>query len=437
MHGRALGLAVALGCGAVLRLIWLSDIEYKADEDYSMHIAREVGQTEPWPATGMPSSVGIPNFGLSAWLFVFVGRVFSVETPPDLARGVAVLSIVAMGLYVPFVRGFVAESEREVWYWGGAMMAVNPLAVFLHRKIWPPALFPLFTLALLAGWLRREKPMGALTLGVGGALAGQLHMSGFFLSAAFVGWCLLFDRHSMRWGWWLLGSCVGALPILPWIITIVEHPEFLDSGSQQASWIHPLKGLFWIRWFVQPYGFDTLNHSLGSDFWDLMRYPLIGNRPTFLVAGLHLLSAMLFARIGLPTLKRWWRDRRGWSSMIVGRSSPTAFSLAAAFWGFGFLFAVTAIPYRYYYLLVSMPLMFVGAARIALAVEDINPCRLLRPRSSLFLLCVTQALISFAFLSYIHLQDRQIRGDYGIPYRLHSPAPQIGELSKRMRESKD
>ena len=65
-----------------------------------MYYALEVGRSEGWPAVGMHSSTGIPNFGMSVWVFVALGRAFAVQTPPDLARAVAVCSILAMLLFI-------------------------------------------------------------------------------------------------------------------------------------------------------------------------------------------------------------------------------------------------------------------------------------------------------------------------------------------------
>src|SRR5262249_8196116 len=266
------------------------DIEYKGDEAYSMYYARAVGRSEPWPAVGMPSSAGTPNFGLSVWVFVGLARLSAAETPPELARAVALCSILALALYLPVIRRLVRRREREAWAWGVALMALSPLTVLLHRKIWPPSLFPLFTLAALAGWLRRDRAAGAFVFGLAGALLGQVQMGGFFLAAAFALWAGCFDRASVRWRWWFLRSAAVALPMLPWLVRFWQDPAVF-APTEEGSWEHPLTGLFWLRWLVQAYGFDTLNYPLGGEFWAFLRHPLIAGRPTYLVAALHGLSA--------------------------------------------------------------------------------------------------------------------------------------------------
>src|SRR5262249_22442188 len=157
---------------------------------------------------------------------------------------VALCSILAMVLFLLLMRWLIPEGEREAWYWGIALMALSPLAIFLQRKIWPPSLSPLLTLAMLAGWLRRDRRAGATVLGTFGALAGQLHMASFFLTAALAGWALLFDRKSMRWPWWLLGCVLGALPAVPWLLTIYQSPELVAIKADQG-WLNVVKSLVW------------------------------------------------------------------------------------------------------------------------------------------------------------------------------------------------
>src|SRR4051794_33689296 len=82
----AIGLTCALVAGAFLRLIWGLDIEYKADEVWTFEQARQLLTGQEWPCFGMPSSVGLPNPGLSLWVFGALDLLFAVQSPPDLAR---------------------------------------------------------------------------------------------------------------------------------------------------------------------------------------------------------------------------------------------------------------------------------------------------------------------------------------------------------------
>jgi hypothetical protein len=221
--------------------------------------------------------------------------------------------------------------------------------------------------------------------------------------------------------------------MVPWAYQMLQGLDYRPPKNP-ASWLHPLQGLLWVRWLVQPYGFESLNHPLVGDYLrDFFRYPLLSGRPTFLVGCLHLLLAALFVAVGVPALRRLWRRRADWPALFVGRSSATAFTLAAGFWGFGILFTLTLRPFRYQYFLVSMPLMFVWAARMALSLEGVERPAL-APRRALALVCVAQGLLTLAFLGYVRVNQRELAGDYGTPYRAQRPAWPVGALSAELRD---
>src|SRR5262249_23742786 len=185
-----LGIILALLAGASLRLIWPEDIEYKADEAWTFQHSRDAAL--PW--LGMPSSVDIPNPGMSVWVFVLLQRLSGAADPPALARAVQLVNAAALVLLVCFAFPHVLRGEREPWLWAAALVAVNPLAVLFHRKIWPPCVLPLLTLAMLYGWWYRRRRGPAFVWGLVGVCLGQIHMAGFFFATRFVLWALLFDR---------------------------------------------------------------------------------------------------------------------------------------------------------------------------------------------------------------------------------------------------
>src|SRR5262249_35454053 len=61
------GLAAVLALGVVLRLLWVSDMEYKREEAWAFERTQ---RAEPFPLVGMPNSVGVPHPGLSLWVFL-------------------------------------------------------------------------------------------------------------------------------------------------------------------------------------------------------------------------------------------------------------------------------------------------------------------------------------------------------------------------------
>src|SRR5262249_44475725 len=145
---------------------------------------------------------------------------FGVQTPPDLARAVQLVNVAALVLLCACALRLVPAEEREPWLWAAALAAVNPLAVLLQRKIWPPSVLPLFLVLLLAGWWRRDRRAGALLWGLTGALIGQIHLSGFFFAATLAAGTWLRRRTSAAWRYWIAGGVVGLLPLLPWLMCV-------------------------------------------------------------------------------------------------------------------------------------------------------------------------------------------------------------------------
>lgn len=416
-----LGLAAALVVGAVLRLIWGLDIEYKFDEQWMFERTQRAGVEEELPLHGMPTSAGFLNPGLNVWIFVGLARTFGVVDPPGLAKCVQIASILALLVLLLFAVRLVPREQREPWLWAIALMALNPIAVVYHRKIWQPCLFPLAIAAFLIVWWKREKGWASFLWGLLGALLGQIQMAGFFFAGGFALWTLLFDRRSVRWKWWLAGSVVGTLPLLPWLHYLATRPE--TEAVRNSSLWNLLVPKFWLRWLTYPLGLGA-NFVLGSDFRDLLRYPVINGTPTYLVGVLHLvlvgLAGLILVRGG-----RWaWAHRSRWRDVFTGQGSRTFLALAAAAWGFGLLMTASTMQFHRHYMLVALPLPFVWLAWLALARKDTAeekpaPRRrpwLPSPRATLAALCVVQGLISLAMLGYIHVNQRRIRGDFGVPY---------------------
>src|SRR4051812_4042749 len=117
------GLLAALLLGGVLRLLWGQDIEYKADEAWTFARTQCVGDAEPCPWAGMPTSAGFPNPGMSLWVFLELGKLTAAHDPVALARAVQLLNLVALACLVLFALRAVPRPEREVWLWAAALAA--------------------------------------------------------------------------------------------------------------------------------------------------------------------------------------------------------------------------------------------------------------------------------------------------------------------------
>ncbi len=412
------GILLALVAGAGLRLVWPEDIEYKADEAWTFQHSRDAEL--PW--LGMPSSVDIPNPGMSLWVFVLLQRLSGAADPPALARAVQITNVLALVLLIGFAFRCVSRGEREAWLWAAALVAVNPLTVLFHRKIWPPCVLPLLTLTMLYGWWYRGRRGPAFVWGLAGVCLGQIHMAGFFFAAGFVLWALLFDRpwrERIVWRSWLLGSVLGALPMLPWLMHLLAHPNTRPGNPHR--WVHACELKFWIRWFSESFGLG-IDYTFGPYFREFLSYPLVAGRPTYLVGLLHgllvALALVLLARAAVIL----WRRRACWCELGIGRDSASAFTQNAALWGFGLLLTLSSFSIHRHYMIVLFPLEFLWVARLALTSGQEQKQSLRLGRALLLSLWCAQFLVSANMLAYIHARQNFAGAEYGMPYSAQSAA---------------
>jgi hypothetical protein len=406
----AAGLVFALAAGVFLRLIWPGDIEYRNDQLWLFNLTQQAGRSLPWPWLGLPSSVQILAPGASVWAVIGLARTAGVTTPIGLGLAIKVLNSIAIIALVAFAYVFVAPEERELWLWAAAFEAVNPVCVWLERKIWQPSIFPIFTLIFLAAWWRRARPRPAFFCGLMGALLGQIQGSGFFFAGGLALWAWLFDRRRVAWKSWLAGSIIGALPMIPWVIYMAH--QMGQGGMPHSRWHNVLDPRFYTAWFSIPFGVN-LHDPLGRDFYQFLKYPLLDGIPTFGVALLHLLLLGTGCSVlGLGVI-RLWLDRANWRVFLVGRESETAFTQQAALLGFGGLMTLSGLPGHIHYLIIVFPLIFVWLARTVL--NHTGPLKMaISGRQILTMLCVLEFLLSFMFLAYIHQNHGAPGGDFGI-----------------------
>jgi len=398
-------LCAALAAGAVMRVIHPGDIEYKDDERYTFGEVQRVLHGGSLPALGMPMSVGPANPGMSIWIFVALGWITGAETPPQLARAVQAVNVIALGGLVALACFVIAADRRETWLWAAALWAVNPLAIVLERKIWAQSVLPIFTVALVAAWLQRRRPLGSLLAGVLAAVAAQIHMSGGLLAAALVGWTAIGDRRSVRWLSLGAGAAVASLPALPWI-SAVAHT---GSALHRLRW--PF-GSFYKYWLMRAFGFGA-EFPLGpADFSRFVRGPVIDGQPAWLLfallATMAAIGALLLVLAAVRLAGSRW-SLRGW----VFGSTESGRLVRAVFWGFGGLLTTLTIvgaglfPH---YLEVAAPVISLWVASLAAAAGGGVIAG--RERRLLAALCVCNALVAGALLAQIHSAGGS-SGDFG------------------------
>ncbi len=429
----AIATAVAVLLGAVLRLSWGWDIEYKADEQYTTDAALGLGNQAPWPPLGMESSVHIRNPGMSIWVFSALARIFDAHDPVGLARGVQFANVAALAILLWFALCLVPREEREHWLWATALAALCPAEILYDRKIWAQSVVPIFAMLTWIAWWYRRRPVGALLWGLLGAVLGQIHMGGFFLGAAIALWTALFGRSGkgrVQWGYWLVGSLLGMIPLVPWLEylwSLCQTRVGNEGGLEQLiSLLNDAKvsiGLrFWVYWVGFPFGLN-LSHSLGrKHFIDFLRYPVVADRPTYGVLLTCLVSGFVAVRILFGTILALWRQRERWQTMFLGLESESAFMTSCAFFGYGLLLATSSLKVNCHYLMIAFPMQYVWLSRLALRVGP-SPTRPALGRELLLTMCIADFLMSVLFLYYIHVNGGAPHGDYGLSYGAQYGSP--------------
>jgi len=424
-------LALALICGGILRLVWIEDMEWKNDEQWSYRMSQEVGRTRPWPGVGMRTSLEFPNPGLSVWIFVAIGRI--AHSPTSMARVLVLLNMIGLIGFAGAVRAYLPSREREPWLWGLALQAVSPFAIRLSRKIWPPSILTPLLLLLWISHQHRQARWGAFTWGLVGAVIGQVHLSGWFVATGLVLGTLVAEwrsslPRSRYWHWWLFGSVLGLISALPWVRALPRSTLSLPAGRTDIMIMKRapgyLYGLAATASSVLPY--SVL--GLGEDSLEFEVGPIIDGIPTHvpeLLRGFIVLAVVvrvvvrLWGAIVAPGLR--WALRmmahgalrhRDPDESVSGEPAHAARECAST--GF-YLWSTIAIPsviflmvtnvYFYHYYYVLCPFLFVLIAVCMLPWRRV-----------LLGLVIAQALMSYAFLHYLHQNGGISRGEYGLTY---------------------
>ena len=241
-------------------------------------------------------------------------------------------------------------------------------------------------------------------------------MAGFFFAAGFVLWALVFDRpwsERVAWRSWLLGSVLGSLPMLPWLVHLLNHPSARPVNPHR--WVHACEMKFWIRWFTESFGLG-IDYTFGPYFRDFLRYPVLAGRPTYFVAALHGMLAAIALMLMVRAALGLWRARTRWRELWIGRASASAFTQNAALWGFGLLLTLSCFSIHRHYMIVLFPLEFLWVARLALASRDGAACSARLGRMLLLTLWCVQLGLSANMLAYIHGRHDFANTEYGVPY---------------------
>jgi hypothetical protein len=302
----------------------------------------------------------------------------------------------------------VPAAEREPWLWAAALIAVNPVAVVYHRKLWPPCMLPVFCLLFLVGWWHRDRRWGALGWGIVGACLGQIHATGFLFALSVV--VTTATRRGVRWGWWLAGSVVGTLPMTRWLYYLAYERDPMGSNALEPHrWI---EGKFWFHWITEPLGLD-LRGIFGEDHANYLRWPVVDGWPTYAGAITQILVGVFGAAILGIAIQRWWMRRLAVERPAAPNSS--ALLVRAGFVCFGLFLTIAAVRFYRHYLIVTFPLMALWLTRLTLPDGGTDGEKALG-RRLLAGLCAVNALSCVLMLSHLHAEGGAPNGPFGRSY---------------------
>ncbi len=395
-----------IAIGLFLRLVWVSDMEWKDDEQWMYAKAHEVAASGHLPAAGMRSGGGIVNPGMSVGVFAVIAK-FTAD-PLEMNRVVQIINILSVLGFLLFIFLKVEADERQTWLFGIALAAVSPLAVLFSRKIWAQDLLPILSFIIILSNSYRSKGWGAFLWGLAGALIGQVHMSGFFFAAGLFVFTVLHDHYNkinFRWMYWIAGSVIGSITIVPWIHFMLDNPQI----TRQSFW-HIFQFNFYLYWFLDSQGLNIM-YSIRKDFWLFIKEPFIAGVPTYLVAIMHLylVSAAVF------TVTSVWKYAKRGIQFVKAKTpfekiflnmSTTRFYLFSILLGLGVFMTLSGSTIYPHYIICAFPFSYIFLAKI-----------LQHRKRVLNGVIFAQLFVTGMFLIYVHNHNGVEKGDYGKVYR--------------------
>ncbi|MBS3915666.1 MAG: hypothetical protein KG003_14320 [Bacteroidetes bacterium] len=374
-----------------IRFAWPADMEYKADEKLMVSMANTSIETGELPAIGMKSGIGLENAGFSAWPFVLFAWISN--NPLHMAMMVMVLNFLALLLMAHCAN--LAEKDSYTYKMGVLLAGVNLMAVLFSRKIWAQDLLPVFTSCIWYFYLKRNSFLLVIFTGIFFALAGQLHLSGFFYAAGFFLSAIIFKKYSWKQiGLMLLGFAIGLIPALLWIKDLLLH-----TTSSDASLSNIIKFEYFLHLLIDPLGINAA-YSLGSDVWPFSKMAFF--LPVILTAviGFVFLFALIKACLRIIRNKNY----------TINKYSEFVFYAAAFILFPGILLTLSGSPVRSHYLIGATPFVHIALVKLIYPLG----------KKYIWLFWISQAVFTICFLYFIHTGGI-ISGDYGLPYSRQAP----------------
>lgn len=372
--------------GAIFRILWPYDMEWKADEMLMFNMAAEAIISGNLPFLGMKSGGGIINAGFSVWPFALIYSI--CNSPIFMGQCVQWLNIasIAILMHCAYQCG---EQKRSIMLAGIASYSVAILPVLFSRKIWAQDLLPIFIAIMWLLYTYREKIWPVFLLGIVSALAGQLHLSGFYYAMGlFLMAIVTKNMNRMQIFLFISGAFIAMIPSVLWV------KEILHGGESSLSVHNIYKFEFWFHSIIDTLGINVF-YSLGSDTVEFAKsyffLPLIATASILIIFIITIFYNIEYL------LK---------NKIKIDFKNPILFNLFAFAIIPGILLTISGIPVRSHYLIGAFPFLHIFLLHLLSFIKN----------KWHILFISAQACITILFLLFVH-QKQVINGDYGPTYQ--------------------
>ncbi|NJN53500.1 MAG: hypothetical protein HC804_01345 [Anaerolineae bacterium] len=264
-------LVIVLVITAVTRMGWPGLTEFKADEARLLELALQMADFERFPVRGISSSVGLPNFPMSVWLYALPLFLWKSVLAATLFTGLLnALAVLACYWLVRRYWGVEAALTAAL------LFAVSPWAIHHSRKIWAQNLLPFFVVgwgitAMLTFVESRSRWIIAHLLCL--AIAAQAHLAALALIPATAVFMAVFWRR-LNWKYTLLGLGLAGLTFVPFAYYLLSSGQGYGNvvtavtGSVSAARGWPLAPLLHAWRLISGWQIHALAGTAFADFLD-------------------------------------------------------------------------------------------------------------------------------------------------------------------------
>ena len=223
--------AALVGLAGLLRMNWVGISEFKADEARLLALALDMADGQI-ALRGISSSVGLPNFPMSVWLYAMPLVVWPHPYAATLFTGLLnTVAVLACYWLVRRYWGMMAAVAATL------MFAVSPWAVIFSRKIWAQNLLPIFVILWVIGLtlaLVERKPRFMWLALMALAVAVQIHLAALALVPATLVLLIVFWRR-ISWQDLLIGAGLGVLTAVPFFLYLSQQRSLIGDGLAKAG----------------------------------------------------------------------------------------------------------------------------------------------------------------------------------------------------------